>query len=70
MYLQKNTTLPTKFIPANILKTVQKKYAQVAILEIGKEYLNYKIKLVNNREIYIDNIGKSLSINYTNNKVQ
>ena len=37
--------LPTGFIPANVLKSVQGKYPQVAIMEISKEY-----KLQNKRE--------------------
>ena len=54
----KNSPLPTQFMPANILNTVQQKYAQTAILEISKEYLSYKLKLANNREVYVDNSGK------------
>uniref|UniRef100_UPI0003603510 PepSY-like domain-containing protein n=1 Tax=Brachyspira innocens TaxID=13264 RepID=UPI0003603510 len=52
------TPLPTKFIPANIMKAVEGKYPQVPVLEISKEYLSYKLKLGNNREVYVDNNGK------------
>lgn len=52
------TPLPTKFIPANIMKAVEGKYPQVPVLEISKEYLSYKLKLGNNREVYVDNSGK------------
>lgn len=53
--------LPTNFIPANVYNPVKAKYAQVAILEISKEYLSYKIKLGNNREVIVDNNGKIIS---------
>ncbi|MEI0798053.1 PepSY-like domain-containing protein [Brachyspira intermedia] len=53
-----NQPITTKFIPANIIKTVESKYPQVPVLEISKEYLSYKLKLGNNREVYIDNNGK------------
>lgn len=53
-----NKPIPTKFIPANILSAVETKYPRVAVLEISKEYLSYKLKLGNNREVYIDNTGK------------
>ena len=52
------TPLPTKFIPANIMKAVEGKYQGVVVLEISKEYLSYKLKLGNNREVYVDNNGK------------
>lgn len=52
------TPLPTKFIPANIINPVQAKYPQVPVLEISKEYNSYKLKLGNNREVYVDNNGK------------
>ncbi|MDO6993072.1 PepSY-like domain-containing protein [Brachyspira innocens] len=52
------TPLPTKFIPANIMKAVEGKYPQVPVLEISKEYNSYKLKLGNNREVYVDNSGK------------
>ena len=52
------TPLPTKFIPANIMKAVEGKYPQVPVLEISKEYLSYKLKLGNNREVYVNNNGK------------
>lgn len=52
------TPLPTKFIPATIMKAVEGKYKGVAVLEISKEYLSYKLKLGNNREVYVDNNGK------------
>ncbi|MEI0580062.1 PepSY-like domain-containing protein [Brachyspira pilosicoli] len=50
--------LPTKFIPANIMKAVETKYPQVPVLSISKEYNSYKLKLGNNREVYVDNSGK------------
>ncbi|ANN63063.1 PepSY-like domain-containing protein [Brachyspira hyodysenteriae] len=53
-----NKPLPTNFIPAAIMKTVEGKYPQVPVLEISKEYLSYKLKLGNNREVYVDNNGK------------
>ena len=52
------TPLPTKFIPTNIMKAVEGKYQGVVVLEISKEYLSYKLKLGNNREVYVDNNGK------------
>uniref|UniRef100_UPI003F4BF2CC PepSY-like domain-containing protein n=1 Tax=Brachyspira catarrhinii TaxID=2528966 RepID=UPI003F4BF2CC len=53
-----NQPINTKFIPSNIIKTVEAKYPQVPVLEISKEYLSYKLKLGNNREVYVDNNGK------------
>ena len=53
-----NKPLPTAFIPANIMQAVEAKYKGVAVLEISKEYLSYKLKLGNNREVYVDNNGK------------
>lgn len=53
-----NQPINTKFIPSNIMKAVEAKYPQVPVLEISKEYLSYKLKLGNNREVYIDNNGK------------
>ena len=53
-----NQPINTKFIPSNIMKTVEAKYPQVPVLEISKEYLSYKLKLGNNREVYVDNNGK------------
>ncbi len=53
-----NKPLPTKFIPAAIVKAVESKYPQTPVLEISKEYLSYKLKLGNNREVYVDNNGK------------
>ena len=52
------TPLPINFIPANIMKAVEGKYPQVPVLEISKEYNSYKLKLGNNREVYVDNSGK------------
>ena len=52
------TPLPINFIPANIINPVQAKYPQVPVLEISKEYNSYKLKLGNNREVYVDNSGK------------
>ena len=52
------TPLPINFIPANIINPVQAKYPQVPVLEISKEYNSYKLKLGNNREVYVDNNGK------------
>ena len=52
------TPLPTNFMPTAIVKSVQAKYPQVPILEISKEYSGYKLKLGNNREVYLDNNGK------------
>ena len=52
------TPLPTSFIPAAVMKAVEGKYKGVAVLEISKEYLSYKLKLGNNREVYVDNSGK------------
>ena len=52
------TPLPTNFIPATVMKAVEGKYKGVAVLEISKEYLSYKLKLGNNREVYVDNNGK------------
>ena len=49
--------LPTGFIPANVLKSVQGKYPQVAIMEISKEYNSYQLKLANRMEVYVDNNG-------------
>ena len=49
--------LPTGFIPANVLKAVQGKYPQVAIMEISKEYNSYQLKLANRMEVYVDNNG-------------
>ena len=53
-----NKPITTKFVPANIIKTIETKYPQVPVLEISKEYLSYKLKLGNNREVYVDNNGK------------
>ena len=53
-----NAPLPIAFIPANIIQAVESKYKGVAVLEISKEYLSYKLKLGNNREVYVDNNGK------------
>ncbi|MEI0445466.1 PepSY-like domain-containing protein [Brachyspira intermedia] len=53
-----NQPINTKFIPSNIIKTVEAKYPQIPVLEISKEYLSYKLKLGNNREVYVDNNGK------------
>ncbi|MEI0549747.1 PepSY-like domain-containing protein [Brachyspira intermedia] len=53
-----NQPINTKFIPSNIMKTVEAKYPQVPVLEISKEYNSYKLKLANNREVYVDNNGK------------
>ena len=53
-----NQPINTKFIPSNIMKAVEAKYPQVPVLEISKEYLSYKLKLGNNREVYVDNNGK------------
>ena len=50
--------LPTKFIPTAVIKAVETKYPQVPVLEISKEYNSYKLKLGNNREVYVDNSGK------------
>ena len=50
--------LPTNFMPAAVVKGIQAKYPQVPILEISKEYSGYKVKLGNNREVYLDNNGK------------
>lgn len=50
--------LPTKFIPTNVMKAIETKYPQVPVLEISKEYNSYKLKLGNNREVYVDNSGK------------
>lgn len=50
--------LPTGFIPSNIMKAVQGKYPQVAVMEISKEYNSYKLKLANRMEVYVDNNGK------------
>ena len=50
--------LPTAFIPANVIKSVNTKYPQVPVLEISKEYSGYKLKLGNNREVYVDNNGQ------------
>ena len=41
-----NQPINTKFIPSNIIKTVEAKYPQVPVLEISKEYLSYKLKFV------------------------
>ena len=53
-----NQPINTKFIPSNIIKTVEAKYPQIPVLEISKEYLSYKLKLGNNRKVYVDNNGK------------
>ena len=53
-----NKPLPTKFIPAAIMNAVQAKYPQVPVLEISKEYNSYKLKLGNNREVYVSNNGQ------------
>ena len=50
--------LPTQFIPAAIMNAVQAKYPQVPVLEISKEYNSYKLKLGNNREVYVSNNGQ------------
>ena len=36
-----NQPINTKFIPSNIIKTVEAKYPQIPVLEISKEYLSY-----------------------------
>ncbi|PTY40993.1 PepSY-like domain-containing protein [Brachyspira hampsonii] len=53
-----NQPITTKFVPANIIKAIEAKYPQVPVLEISKEYLSFKLKLGNNREVYVDNNGK------------
>lgn len=53
-----NRPIPTKFIPTAVLKGVQSKYPQIEVLEISKEYNSYKLKLANNREVYVSNNGQ------------
>ncbi|MEI0702910.1 PepSY-like domain-containing protein [Brachyspira intermedia] len=53
-----NRPIPTKFIPTAVLKSVQAKYPQIEVLEISKEYNSYKLKLSNNREVYVSNNGQ------------
>ena len=53
-----NQPINTKFIPSNIIKTVEAKYPQIPVLEISKEYNSYKLKLANNREVYVSNNGQ------------
>ncbi|AEM22834.1 hypothetical protein Bint_2226 [Brachyspira intermedia PWS/A] len=53
-----NRPIPTKFIPTAVLKSVQAKYPQIEVLEISKEYNSYKLKLANNREVYVSNNGQ------------
>ncbi|MEI0698395.1 PepSY-like domain-containing protein [Brachyspira intermedia] len=53
-----NRPIPTKFIPTAVLKGVQSKYPQIEVMEISKEYNSYKLKLSNNREVYVSNNGQ------------
>ncbi|MEI0445467.1 PepSY-like domain-containing protein [Brachyspira intermedia] len=53
-----NRPIPTQFIPTAVLKSVQSKYPQIEVLEISKEYNSYKLKLANNREVYVSNNGQ------------
>ncbi len=53
-----NRPIPTKFIPTAVLNGVQSKYPQIEVMEISKEYNSYKLKLSNNREVYVSNNGQ------------
>ncbi|OEJ14845.1 hypothetical protein BFL38_08395 [Brachyspira hampsonii] len=53
-----NRPIPTQFIPAAILNAVKTKYPQIEVLDISKEYNSYKLKLSNNREVYVSNNGQ------------
>ncbi|MCZ9839668.1 PepSY-like domain-containing protein [Brachyspira hyodysenteriae] len=53
-----NRPIPTQFIPSNILNAVKAKYPQIEVLDISKEYNSYKLKLANNREVYVSNNGQ------------
>ena len=50
--------IPTQFIPGQILNAVKAKYPQIEVLDISKEYNGYKLKLSNNREVYVSNNGQ------------
>ena len=50
--------IPTQFIPNKVLNAVKAKYPQVEVLDISKEYNSYKLKLSNNREVYVSNNGQ------------
>ena len=53
-----NRPIPTKFIPTAVLNGVKAKYPQIEVMEISKEYNSYKLKLSNNREVYVSNNGQ------------
>lgn len=50
--------LPTKFIPPNVINSINQLYPDTGITQIEKRLNDYKIKLENMTEVYIDFNGK------------
>ena len=52
------TGIPEHVLPSTILNSLKNQYPDAIIIDIEKEWGNYKIKLNNMMEIYISNTGQ------------
>lgn len=51
-------TIPFSVLPASVANTVKQTYPQAMIIEVEKEWGNYKIKLNNFMELYVTASGQ------------